>query len=113
MGLPVRNPDALACPLPSATKQDGEEVPEPVFLGGKHERTKGLLGTQDVKVQAAGDLSSYFGQQIAFNQIIALGALKKSGSVYVQANGYTEGWDDCSDTPVRISVLVYSRTMHG
>ena len=40
---------------------------------------------------AAGDLSAWFGQQIPFNQIVALGALKKSGSVYVQNNGYTEG----------------------
>lgn len=39
----------------------------------------------------AGDLSGYWGQQIAFNQIIGLGAIQKSGSVYVQANGYTQG----------------------
>ena len=39
-----------------------------------------------------GDLSSYYGQQIAFNQIVALGALTKTSSgTYVQANGYTEG----------------------
>jgi hypothetical protein len=58
----------------------------------------------EVSAEAAGDLSSYFGQQIAFNQIISLGALKKSGNVYVSANGYSEGWDNCSDTPVRLFV---------
>ena len=113
LNLPRRNRFA-ACPMP--TKGEGE----PTFLDGKHERTN--IGPE-VKVEAAaGDLSSYFGQQIPFNQITALGALKKSGSVYVQANGYTEGeylnylsppprltgylgWDDCSDTPVRIHII--------
>ena len=97
MNLPVRNP-AMLCPLPA--KNPAKNVEEPVFLNGKHERSKGAAPTETLKAQAVGDLSSYFNQQIPFNQIIALGALKKSGSVYVQANGYTEGWDDCSDTPV-------------
>ncbi|EIN11117.1 glycoside hydrolase family 18 protein [Punctularia strigosozonata HHB-11173 SS5] len=85
----------------------------PVFLNNKHERAR--PSTTIHAEAAAGDLSSYFGQQIAFNQIIALGALKKSGSVYVQANGYTEGWDDCSDTPFlfntsRSTVVTYDDT---
>lgn len=83
LNLPRRN-NAAACPIP-AVKGEGE----PNFLNGKHERTK--IGPQ-VKVGATpGDLSSYFGQAIAFNQIVALGALEKSGDVYVQANGYTRG----------------------
>ena len=52
---------------------------------------------------APGDLSAYWGQQIAFKDILRLGALKPKGDgTYVPANGYTMGWHDCSDTPVRI-----------
>lgn len=83
LNLPRRNPVA-ACPLP--TKGEGE----PNFLNGKHERAK--KAPEGVHTEgAAGDLSAYFGQQIAFGQLVALGALQKSGNVYVQANGYTEG----------------------
>ena len=110
LGLPTKNP-VIACPLVRETFKE-----DPNFLDGKHERSK--LRTDGAKTSAAGDLSSYYGQQIAFNQIVALGALTKTSSgTYVQANGYTEGeishcmstgithkgdlgWDDCSDTPV-------------
>ncbi|THH29871.1 hypothetical protein EUX98_g4306 [Antrodiella citrinella] len=107
MGLPMRNP-VYACPVPSKQSDLGE----PVFLNGQHERAK---GKNAVFAKAAGDLSSYYGQQIPFNQIVALGALQKSGSVYVQANGYTEGWDNCSDTPflfdvARQTVVTYDDT---
>jgi len=109
MGLPVRK-QVFACPLPGK-QADGE----PVFLNGKHERSKVKNAATGVSTKAEGDLSSYFGQQIAFNQIVALGALQKSGSVYVQANGFTEGWDNCSDTPflfdvARQTVVTYDDT---
>jgi chitinase len=73
---------------------------------------------EDVTFQAAatGDLSSYMGQQIPFNELLRLGALtKKSDGTYGQANGYTEGWDDCSDTPflfnqARSTVVTYDDT---
>jgi chitinase len=112
LGLPTRNPVPM-CPL---VREAFEE--EPNFLDGKHDRTKQM--EKRIEAKATGDLSSYFGQQIAFNQIVALGALTRSNNVYVQANGYTEGmmrssctrdtnprsplvgWDDCSDTPVSI-----------
>lgn len=100
MGLPVRNPDALMCPLPGKQGEPGVGEGEPSFLSGKHERARPAKLAAEVSTKAAGDLSSYYGQQIPFNQIVALGALSKSGGVYVQANGYNEGWDDCSDTPV-------------
>ncbi|KAH8096611.1 glycoside hydrolase family 18 protein [Cristinia sonorae] len=111
MNLPVRNPN-FACALP--VKGD-EELGEPVFLDGNHERVKEAKKVPEVEAKAAGDLSSYFGQQIAFNQIVALGALKKSGSVYVEANGFTQAWDDCSDTPFlfntsRQTVVTYDDT---
>ncbi|KAI0774706.1 glycoside hydrolase family 18 protein [Trametes elegans] len=120
LGLPERG---LACPLPSeeqneVTPQEGSESNK-LGLSGNHERVKGLGTTtekQDVHAEAAGDLSSYFGQQIPFNQIVALGALSKTSSgTYVGANGYTEGWDDCSDTPFlfntsRKTVVTYDDT---
>ncbi|KAL4245784.1 glycosyl hydrolase 18 family protein [Abortiporus biennis] len=111
MNLPKRNPNA-ACPLPQKGETPEEE---PNFLNGKHERTKKSIQNAEVSVEAAGDLSGWFNQQIPFNQIVALGALKKSGSVYVQANGFTEGWDDCSDTPFlfnqsRQTVVTYDDT---
>ena len=70
----------------------------------------------------AGDLNSWYGQQIPFKSLVASGALTKNSSgTYGGANGYTMGasdpyslvlfirtdmiylaWDNCSDTPVRI-----------
>ncbi len=83
LNLPRKNPVA-ACPMP--TPGEGE----PNFLDGKHERLK--KAPEGVHTEGtAGDLSAYFGQQIPFSQLISLGALQKSGNVYVQANGYTEG----------------------
>ncbi|OCH94474.1 glycoside hydrolase [Obba rivulosa] len=101
LGLPMRNPktgEALACPLPEHNAGEGdEEKGRTNPLNGAHPHVR---IRKDVSKAAAGDLSAFFGQQIAFNQIVASGALKKSSNgTYVQANGYTEGWDNCSDTP--------------
>ena len=89
LGLPTRNP-VLMCPI---VKEAYEGEGEPTFLDGKHDRDIQKKMTKTIEAKAGnGDLSSYFGQQIAFNQIVALGALKKSSNgTYVQANGYTEG----------------------
>ncbi|KAI8989856.1 glycoside hydrolase family 18 protein [Trametes punicea] len=121
LGLPVRG---LACPLPQV-KVDKEEKdgadsdtkPNMLALTGNHERQQRAGKEKDgIRAAAAGDLSSYFGQQIPFNQIVALGALTKTSSgTYVAANGYTEGWDDCSDTPylfdtARQTVVTYDDT---
>lgn len=57
---------------------------------------------KDLKSLADGDLSGSWGDAIAFNQLVALGALQRSGTIYVPINGYTQGWDTCSDTPVRL-----------
>ncbi|GJE87344.1 glycoside hydrolase family 18 protein [Phanerochaete sordida] len=91
---------------------------EPAFLGGAHARARappaqGAVGPE--AKAAAGDLGAYMGQQIPFNQIVALGALKQANGVYVQENGYNEGWDDCSDTPylfdvARKTVVTYDDT---
>ncbi|KAI0940229.1 hypothetical protein AcV5_001393 [Taiwanofungus camphoratus] len=118
LGLPMRNPKtgkALACVVPQ--KEDGKEKEKgtPNALNGAHPRMKGKTAS-DVQQSSAGDLSSYWGQQIPFNQIVALGALKKqSDGTYVQNNGYTEGWDNCSDTPylfdtARTTVITYDDT---
>lgn len=123
--LPSRN-IAPSCPL---VLEKFEE--EPNFLNGEHRRVKTVkpIDGSDAKDAAVGDLSSYYGQQIPFNQIVALGALTKtSNGTYVQANGYTEGglvhcfhghcgltmrrairgigWDDCSDTPVSTASIL-------
>lgn len=39
----------------------------------------------------SGDLSSRYNQQIAFNDLLKLGVLVKSGTDYVATNGYTRG----------------------
>lgn len=57
---------------------------------GDHAREKG----KKVFAEASGDLSSYFGQQIAFSDLISAGALvKSSNGTYTasSANGYTQG----------------------
>lgn len=67
--------------------RDSDAPSEDTPADGDGERT----GDAPESKAAAGDLSQYWGSQIAFNQILALGAIQKSGSVYVQANGYTQG----------------------
>lgn len=60
------------------------------FLSGAHPKDK-TLAVSEVTAQF-GDLSTLWGQQIAFNQILSVGVLKKQpdGS-YHGANGYTKG----------------------
>lgn len=83
--LPTRNP-APACPLVRETFDE-----EPNFLDGKHAMVR-PKPKEEVVAKAAGDLTAFYGQQIAFNQLVSLGAITKaSNGTYVQANGYTEG----------------------
>jgi chitinase len=85
MQLPSRN-KAPSCPLVPEMFDE-----EPNFLDGQHQRNR-TAQPSITAAAATGDLSSYVGQQIPFNQIVALGALTKTSSgTYVQANGYTEG----------------------
>ncbi|KAL1940051.1 hypothetical protein VTO73DRAFT_9386 [Trametes versicolor] len=120
LGLPQRG---LACPLPSvqedaAGESGSEEKPNMLAPSGNHARegAQKAKDGEELKAEAAGDLSSFFGQQIAFGQLVSLGALTKTSSgTYVAANGYTEGWDDCSDTPFlfntsRKTVVTYDDT---
>ncbi|KAF8970627.1 glycoside hydrolase superfamily [Flammula alnicola] len=65
---------------------------------------------------ALGDLSTMWGQQIPFSQLVSSGALvKKDDGNYDASHGYTMGWDDCSDTPYifntsRTTVVSYDDT---
>ena len=87
LGMAGKAPNA--CPIPANV---GEQNGEPNLLKGAHPRAKPKDNAGVIKAQDAGDLSSYWGQQIAFNQIVALGALQEtSEGTFVQANGYTEG----------------------
>lgn len=65
---------------------------------------------------AKGDLSSFWGSQVAFNQLLSSGAMvKKADGTYGGGAGYTFAWDDCSDTPYlynksRSTVVTYDDT---
>ncbi|KAF8154277.1 glycoside hydrolase family 18 protein [Crassisporium funariophilum] len=53
----------------------------------------------------SGDLSSMWGQQVSFNQLVNTGTLVDRGDGnYNASNGYTQGWDNCSDTPYMYNV---------
>jgi len=104
LGLPLYGYVARS----SAKKLSGSCVPtnqgqDPMILVGAHPRGPPVLvTTPGVGAAPAGDLSRLWGQQISFNQLLSSGVLyKKPDGTYDGANGYTMGWDDCSDTPVR------------
>ncbi|KAL0952638.1 hypothetical protein HGRIS_006884 [Hohenbuehelia grisea] len=105
--------------LEDAPSTDGKS--ERQFLNGAHFRAK----EQQATIEANGDLSGWFNQQIPFSSIVASGALvKKSDGTYGEGAGYTMGlsavthvasmlelillyylaWDDCSDTPFLFNV---------
>lgn len=73
--------------------QDGQKTEANPVATKPHPRSRRNPDTEAKNKAAAsgGDLSSWYGQQIPFNAIVSGGALKKSGSVYVSANGYTYG----------------------
>lgn len=71
-----------------STKTSLSDIAEASPLLGAHPHTK----PNQTIAETAGDLSSYWGQQIPFNQIVALGALKEtSQDTFNSAGGYTEG----------------------
>lgn len=76
-----------------ATKLSGSFAPSPDDMSlppGAHPRDKGAKITRIEP--ALGDLSSMWGQQIAFHQLIRTGALKRMGDgTYDAANGFTLG----------------------
>lgn len=68
------------------------------FLNGAHARMK----DQKVTIEANGDLSQWLNSQIAFNSLVASGALvKKSDGTYGAGAGYTMGWYSVSVSWIR------------
>ena len=110
------------------TRLSGSSAPNPpVVVGDSRAHVRRPL--KRGKAGPAGDLSGMWGEQIAFGQLLEMGALKNKGDgSYVGVNGYTMGmflvssmmlalvlilwscitlaWDDCSDTPVGILGIV-------
>jgi chitinase len=81
------------------------------FLNGAHANNLADVEAPGIEAAvaaaaAAANLTQYWGQQIAFKDIVKSGALaKKSDGTYGQAGGFTMAWDNCSDTPVRTSTV--------
>ncbi|PFH50382.1 glycoside hydrolase family 18 protein [Amanita thiersii Skay4041] len=66
---------------------------------------KGAHRNYKMPARKDGDLSNFWGQQIAFNQLVESGVLVKgSDGNYRSGQDYTMGWDDCSDTPYLFNV---------
>ncbi|KAF9033124.1 glycoside hydrolase family 18 protein [Panaeolus papilionaceus] len=82
------------------TKDDVTEFAEthPIFLNGAHANPPHSEQDEPIKTQAT--LTSWWGRQIPFYEIVRAGALvKRSDGNYGQAGGFTMGWDNCSNTP--------------
>lgn len=82
----------------------GGDLTKVSFLNGAHPRRR-MDSAAVAKAFAADvanvDLSSWWGQQIPFSALVQAGVLvKNSDGSYGQGGGFTEGWDNCSDTPV-------------
>ncbi|KIJ51369.1 glycoside hydrolase family 18 protein [Sphaerobolus stellatus SS14] len=119
LGLPLYGYVSRSTKTALSDFMDSSVALEEAFHVPEHAHSRPCLDTSkkiDAEALAAGDLSAYMGQQIAFKDLLRLGALKKlSNGTYGQANGYTEGWDDCSDTPFlfnvsRSTVVTYDDT---
>lgn len=96
-------PEMLILMQHEAKDEDG--VVQTHFLNGAHANNLADVEAPAERVAAA-DLSKYWGQQIAFKDIVGSGALaKKSDGTYGEAGGFTMAWDNCSDTPVCTSTV--------
>jgi hypothetical protein len=88
-------PDEVAASEDAGKGRATEAVPDASSSGtgeGAHAtEVSGRLAAAPMAQAVAGDLSSSFGQQIAFSDILAKGALVRSGTGYAAANGYTRG----------------------
>ncbi|TFK36118.1 glycoside hydrolase superfamily [Crucibulum laeve] len=81
--------------------EDGETDVQ--FLNGAHSRPK--HASREAEFAAVANLSSWWGQQIPFSEIVRSGALvKRADGNYGQGGGFTMGWDNCSDTPFLFNV---------
>ena len=90
--------------LHSEEAVDTDGKPTTHFLNGAHANdiadVSAAAVTATATATATANLTAYWGQQIAFKDIVKAGALvKKSDGNYGQAGGFTMAWDNCSDTP--------------
>ncbi|KAF9074347.1 glycoside hydrolase family 18 protein [Rhodocollybia butyracea] len=93
--------------IPTKTTQGGQ--PDGMQMkGGKtsggiragKQKAIDALAQNETDVAETANLQSWYGQQIPFGSIVASGALvKNSDGTYGGGGGFTEGWDNCSDTP--------------
>ncbi|KAL1674520.1 glycoside hydrolase superfamily [Schizophyllum commune] len=80
-------------PHAKATPANSDESAKQAGNGATKEAAK-------TPITVKADLSSYWGQQVAFSTLFSAGALtKKSDGNYGEAGGFTMAWDNCSDTP--------------
>ncbi|KAK2460378.1 hypothetical protein APHAL10511_007543 [Amanita phalloides] len=92
-GSVMPSPDMTLLQTEKVSSIDGETALS--FLNGSHART-----TRVDKMTADANLSSWWGQQIPFNNLVSSGALvKESDGNYKSGGGFAAGWDKCSDTP--------------
>ncbi|KAH9476845.1 Chitinase A1 [Psilocybe cubensis] len=101
-GSSVPTPEMLLLQKTETKGSDGKvEVTE--FLNGAHPNTTLQVTNPEADaptINAAANLTGYWGKQIAFKDIVGAGALvKRSDGNYGQAGGFTMGWDNCSNTP--------------
>ncbi|KAJ3859360.1 glycoside hydrolase family 18 protein [Lentinula novae-zelandiae] len=92
---------SLVDPSPNEDRKNG---PNGTFTNvarpGNHARHQRTIPAKKPAEGQAGSGKSWYGQQIPFGSIVASGALTKNANgTYGGGGGFTEGWDNCSDTP--------------
>ncbi|KAF9529877.1 glycoside hydrolase superfamily [Crepidotus variabilis] len=93
-------------------ESDGTTPKSMTFLNGAHPNPSHKEG--EVTIQA--DLRGYWGQQIAFKDIVGSGAIvKRADGNYGEGGGFTMAWDNCSNTPylynaAQTTVVTYDDT---
>lgn len=93
----------------TAKKLSGSLLPDSSVNAAAHPQCP----PKELSVAPAGDLSTVWGQQIPFKHLVQSGVLhRKADGSYTAANGYSHGWDECSDTPflfniARTTVVTY------
>ncbi|KAF5329821.1 hypothetical protein D9619_009056 [Psilocybe cf. subviscida] len=115
-GSSVPAPEMLILEQLEVKDEDG--TVQTHFLNGAHANNLADVeaSEEEAAVAAAANLTKYWGQQVAFKDIVKSGALaKKSDGTYGEAGGFTMGWDNCSDTPflfnkAQTTVVTYDDT---
>ncbi|KAJ3917264.1 glycoside hydrolase family 18 protein [Lentinula edodes] len=107
-GNHARHQRTIPAKKPAEGQAGSGKVNGNVEKGKKKGATNGDAGTgketkgssNQAGTEATANLQSWYGQQIPFGSIVASGALTKNADgTYGGGGGFTEGWDNCSDTP--------------